>query len=478
MLEEKRNIVELSRSAGGPGERGGYAFRLFLCAVTLLIAALGVTLHPESSLAGTSGNAIVRNTITVNYNDALGVAQPQVAASIDLVVNTVSAPPTVSFLPGSGSTDGTGSTATYTVRVTTNSNGPRLVALSVQDFTASTNMQSKSPTDPSGLAASVFLGATMVDPSDSNGTIASWQNGATLTFKVPNDGGAPTDAAETGGAFNDGVVNGLKAGDTVYLFTDRYYGPFQVGTVSDPAPGSGSTVTAASIQLTNISGATLTNLATAYAQIVEFKDLSLTVTQGTVADATAASNWTTTVTATMAGPVATSADVLTASHMGRISVAKLVRNVTTSAAGSGPYTFTINGGTNLYYTGGVTGKPGEVLEYLVVASDIGTGDAQGVYVTDTLPRYTSLMTGASYGTGGTGTVFARALFNGLETSMSTGKSGLANVAYGAVSTGSPPQLQFWLGTGCSGSSGGTLNSSFEGLRTTTNAYLVYQVKIN
>lgn len=463
--------------AGRSGERGSCTLRPFWRAL-LLALVLWQALALRPAAAATSGNAIIRNTITVNYNDALGVAQPKATASVDIVVSTVSAPPTVAFLPASGSTDGTGSSATYTVRVISNANGPRLVTLAAQDFTASSNMQAPSPAGPSGLAASVFLGATMVDPSDSNGTIASWPAGATLTFKVPNDGGLPTDAAETGGAFNDGTLNGLKAGDTVFLFTDRYYGPLQVGAVSDPPPGTDSTVTASSIQLTNISGAPLSNLATVLAQIVEFKDLSLTVTQGTVADPTAASNWTSTVTATMPGAAATSTNVVTASHMGKISVAKLVRNVTTPVAGSGPYTFTINGGTNLYYTGAVSGKPGEVLEYLVVTSDIGTGDAQGVYVTDALPRYTTLVTGPSYGTAGGGTVFARALFNGLEASMSTGNSGLANVAYGALAAGTPPQLQFWLGTGCSGSAGGTLNSSFDALRTTTNAYIVYQVKIN
>lgn len=470
-------------AAGTPAAIRRRSCRWQAC-VSSCLAALCVLLFPLAALAGgTAGNAIVRNTVTVNYSDAYGVAQPQLTVSFNLTVSTVSATPNISFLPASASTDGSGSTATYTVRVISNSNGPRAVALSVQDFTAATNMKAASTSAPYGLPASVFLGATMVDPSDSHGTVASWPAGTSLTFNVPNDGGIPTDQAESGGAVNDGAVNGLKSGDTVYMVSGgSYFGPLQVGTVSDPAPGTGASVVPCTIQLTNTSGAAIGNLATAYAQIVEAKDATMTVTQGDVNDATQYSSWSTTVTATVSGAAATSGSTVTVSHMGSIAVAKYVRNASAAVVGSNPCpAVAINGTTysaangNAFYVAGVSGKPGDNLEYLTVVTNVGTGSSTGVNASDAIPAHLSLVTwGGSYGagTGSTGTagVFAHARLSTFETDMATAGTGSAAVGFGGL-TAAGASLTFDLGSTSSWGTGGTLASG-------QSVYIIYQQRIN
>lgn len=470
LMRRSRN----SRNVGGLiGARVAFAF-------TIAASATLVSQAAEAALAGTAGNTLVRNTVTVNYSDAQSNPQTPVTATVDLTVNTVPATPTIlSYTPAAGSTDGSGSTQGYGVRIRTGSNGPGTVTLSAAD-TASSNMSAYGA-PPALLPSDLFLGATIIDPSDGNGTIADWASGGAVTFNVPNDGGIPSDSATTGGSVGDGIVNGLKAGDTVYLYSgSAWYGPFLVGSVGDVPVGSGATAAPCSLQLVNQGGA-LAGVATASGwQIVEAKDAALTVTQGSVTDATAPSAWTTAITAAMAGaPPATAPAVVTASHMGRVAIAKYVRNVTSPVAGSGAYTppVEINAGRNTYYSAGVGGKPGDVLEYLAVLTDVGTGSAAVVYATDTLPAYTALVKGASYGSAAAGKVFARVRFNDSETDLADDDTlGAADVAYGAAA-GSPPVMTFRLGTGCSSSTGGRMTTSVPAPTPTSTAYVVYQVKI-
>ena len=449
------------------------------------LAALWSPQQADAATKGTAGNATVRNTITVNYNDAKGTAQAAVSAFVDIQVTTVAAAPTVlSITPTPGSTDGTGATQDYTVRIQTNSNGPGLVTLGAAD-TASTNMTSYG-TAPT-LPANIFLGSTIIDPTDANGTIATWAVGASVTFKVPNDSGiaatTPSDTAVTGGTVGDGIVNGLKSGDMVYLYSgSAYYGPFSVGTVTEVAVGSGTTAAPCSIQLTNNLGAgALSSLATNASgipwQIVEAKDVTMRVTQGVIPLATAstASSWVTTVTATMG--TAGTGTVTTNAHLGLLTIAKYVRNVTTPVAGSGTQltpTVTVNGtSSNLFYPAGVSGKPGDVLEYLAVVTDAGTGSSLAVYATDVTPTYTTLISGTTYGSLTAGTIFAKASFNSTETDLKTDNTGGAtNVAFGkSTGTTAGSTMTFYLGTGSSTTAGGTLSNG-------QAAYLLYQVKVN
>ena len=80
--------------------------------------------------------------------------------------------------------------------------------------------------------------------------------------------------------------------------------------------------------------------------------------------------------------------------IGQAGFAKYVRNVTTNAAGTGtPYSYN----SMNYYPSGVTAKPGEILEYLLVSTNT-SGTISAAVVTDVLPTgYVSLKTGGYSG---------------------------------------------------------------------------------
>ncbi len=114
-----------------------------------------------------------------------------------------------------------------------------------------------------------------------------------------------------------------------------------------------------------------------------------------------------TLTATDGTNPATDATTTTVASVG-LSVTKLVRNVTTSAVGTGT-AVTYGGAT--YYPSGITGNPSQVLEYLIVVSKSSSANsATSVSVTDPIPVFTTHVTdGYAVGNGlaidntGTGT---------------------------------------------------------------------------
>lgn len=454
--------------------------RIIRGAPVVLAALAAFAAAPQeahAALPGSAGNTIVRNTISVNYADAKGNAQSAVSYTVDITVTTVAATPTVlAFTPAAGNTDGTGATQAYTVRVRSNSNGPGAISFATADGSFTNIAAGTAPSVP----GNIFLGATVIDPSETKkGSAQTVAAGGTITFAVPNDGGVPTASATTGGATGDGVLNGLVANDIVYVSdaSSVFYGPFTVSAVSDPAVGTGSGAAPGSLTLTNSSGASITFTPVYGSQIVEAKDVTVTVTQGQVPILTAqnAATWVTTVTATMTGATGGTGAVTTNAHAGKISIVKYVRNLTAPVTGSGAFTppVTLNGTTNTFYTSGVSAKPGDVLEYLAVFTDAGTGNSTAVYATDVTPTYSSLVSGTTYGGSTAGQIFAHARFGAGETDLKRDNSGgLANVAYGSatgVSAGST--MTFYLGAGASSSAGGALSTG-------QVAYLIYQVKID
>jgi len=346
-----------------------------------VIFALGSPPSAQAALQGTTGNAIIRNTATIAYNDANSNVQTPVTASLDVTVNTVAAAPTVlAFSPSPGSTDGTGVQQAYSVTIRTNSNGPGAISFATADGTLTNIAAGTVPTTP----GNIFLGSTIIDPTNSNST-QTVANAATITLAIPNDGGIPSDTAVTGGSIGDGVVNGLKNTDTVYL-TDGtlYYGPFTVTTVTDNAVGGGTTAAPDSVVLTNNSGSAIGPFTTAAGwMIVENKNVTVTVTQGDITNKTLAASWVTTVTATMGGNSSNNT-VTTNAHGGHISIAKYVRN-TLDTAGTGT---SVTYNTHTYYPTGVSGKPTDTLEYLLVITNDGLGLAKSVTATDPVPTYT------------------------------------------------------------------------------------------
>ena len=447
-----------------------------LAAIAAVPLCLALAAVAQAALQGSAGNTQIWNRVTVSYNAG---STPLVATSNVAVVsvNTVNTAPTVRvFSPTTGNTDGTGSTQAYAVTIMTNSNGPGTVTLGALDGTFTNIVAGAAPS----LTASPYLGATVLDPTDTYlGSSTSVNNLASITIAVPNDNGAVNDSGAAGIA-GDGIINGIKSGDVVYISNGigTTYGPFDVGTVTDPAVGSGAAAAPGSIVITNNTGATIIFTPQVSWQIVEAKTATLTVTQGAVTAPASAASWITTVTATM-GATSGTGTVTTTAHSGSLTVTKYVRNATAAVAGATATTAPAGIGGLTYYQTGVSGKPNDILEYLLVISSGGTGSATSVVATDPVPVYTTLRTGAtySYTPSGSGTalmtdIFAQA-WNGttLQTFMPDG-SGVASVGYGkSTSLIAGSTMTYYLGSGSTISTGGAI-------ATGGTTYVVYQVTIN
>jgi hypothetical protein len=382
------------------------------------------TFSAEAALQGSAGNTIVRNMVTVNYKDNNGTAQTAVTASVDVTVTTVAVAPTVlSFTPSPGSTDGTGATQAYTVRIRTNSNGPGAITFNTADGTFTNIAAGTAPTVP----GSIFLGSTVIDPTDSHiGVAQTVANGASITFAVPNDGGVPTDSAVSGGATGDLVINALKVNDIVYIYSGTtYYGPFTVGTVTDPAVGAGTTAAPGSVQLINNTGGSIGPFTPAYGwEILEAKDVTVTVTQGVITTPTLAASWVTTVTAIMGGNNGTG-NVTTNAHIGNLTIVKEVSTDGTTWA-----------------TSGVSVAPAGSLYYRITVSNTGSGAATNVVITDPQPVYTTYLAGSakratgaavSYAAAPTTLTDANPADDGYDFNVTTAKT--ATYSVGTIATG-------------------------------------------
>jgi hypothetical protein len=455
--------------------------------VSLALITGILTMSPVSADAASAGNTIIRNKVSVSYNDASNNPQTAVTASVDITVTTVNAAPNIkSVSPSPGSTGATGSTQLYAVEIVTNSNGPGSISLSAADGTFN---NIAAGTAPSAAGSPVFLGSTIIDPSDVKLTgLQTKANTTSITFAIPNDGGVPSDTATTGGSTVDGVVNGLKATDTVYIYSGTaYYGPFTVASVVEngvPLVSTGNPVPVNSITLTNNTGAPSCFTPLYGWMIVESKSLNVTVTQGVVTVPTNPASWITTFTGTMGGLNGTNT-VTTNATSGLLTVTKYVRNVTIAVAGAGQLIPNppINGGAATFYQSGVNGKPGDVLEYLYVISNTGTGTVKAVVATDAVPNYTTLRNSTtSYAndfSGGAAGFFARAYRTGNFTDQSLAvNDSLGNnaTAWGKSigtlnGTVAGSVMTFYLGNNCTSAAGGDLAPG-------EKAYVIYQLKID
>jgi uncharacterized repeat protein (TIGR01451 family) len=309
--------------------------------------------------------------------------------------------------------------------IRTNSNGPGTVSFATADGTFTNIAAGTAPSVP----GNIFLGSTVIDPSDSHiGAAQNIATGGNIIFAVPNDGGVPTDGATTGGATGNGIVNGLMNGDMVYIHNGTtYYGPFTVGTVTDNAPGSGTTATPSSIQLTNTSGAAI-NITPAYGwMIVEAKTVSVTVTQGAITDPTQPASWVTTITATMGGNNGTGT-VTTNAHSGRLTVTKEIST---------------DGGTTFTTTPSAV-NPASTLTYRITVTNSGTGNATSVVLTDPMPTYTTYVASSARRASGTTNTYGVAtnLTDGNDVDGYTFASGTATYNIGNITSGSSVQFFF------------------------------------
>lgn len=381
---------------------------LWALAVTALAFSAG------SAFANTAAYTQIINSAKLTYTGGSAVA-PQVVVTVDLVPSTpnvtIAAGPKVPYL-------GTNSPKIVdTVTVTATANGPA-------DYTVAAAI-SGTPGNTTG--ASVSSGGLL-------------HLGATVT----TSGNTPTSVNVPAGQIASGKVNGIGTGTTI-VFTSGS-GPHVITnvTVSDNGDGTWKISWPVAQQLSP------TDVPAVGVLVAEQKSLTLDVLPGSVT--TGGSDITVTVGATVSTSNAADSTPVTAlntwsttASSQNVTVTKYVRNFTTNAAGTSAATpFTINGVQGNYYTQGVTGKPTDVLEYVIVANNTGASDLAGSALTDQLPtNFVQLAVGVYASKD-----IAYIDTTGTATYLSAGTTGQAS--YNA------PNLVVNVGNGASSSVPGTL----------------------
>lgn len=335
----------------------------------LLVAAAGiatVAAGAGNAFANTAANTRIVNSAKLTY--AGGSAAASVVVSVALVPSTPNV--TISY----GNADYTAPNTpgiVDTVTITATANGPAEYTVTPSIMEA-TNVVSNSPS-VNALTPKVTVGATVT--TGTSGT----------TFVT-----VPAGIATGSGS----AVNGIGVGSTIIFAAG---GTNYTRTVTATTDNGDGTFT--------ISWATPVGAAPAAGTLVaEQKAVSLDVLPGTVLSP--GTSITVSVRASVSTPGAGAATADTASPntwtttSPYVSITKYVRNVTSKVAGTaGATTFTVNTVSNTYYTDGVVGKPGEVLEYVVQATNTSTTtDLSSSALSDVVPTaYVDLVTPGPYG---------------------------------------------------------------------------------
>jgi hypothetical protein len=309
--------------------------------------------------ANLAANTQIINQAKLSYND--GVTTKTATASVTVTVGLVAAAPNI--VPGppqSTSYTGAATALTNSFTITAGANGPDTYNLSAA-VTGFTNTAGATATS---TAPTVALGSSVT-------TVGS----TTTTIVVPADGNLP---GEMPG------VNGIQVGDTVVINGENR----TVTAISDN-PGGTSSITL---------NAPLSAAPGVGVLVAEQRVVTVAVTAGTITttgtDVTVSANITAT-SISSAGATMTSGSILNTFTSGVATLTKYVRNISVASGTGLPYVY---GGIN-YYPTGVTAKPGETLEYILVANNSGAGAVSASVVTDILPTsFVSLRLNA-YGVG-------------------------------------------------------------------------------
>jgi hypothetical protein len=332
------------------------------------LALLGILLCISApAWANLAANTQIINSADLSYWD--GSKTAHATASVTVTVNMVPGAPTLAAgLPQTTSYNGCGTTLTDSFTITAGSNGPDTYNLSAAVVVGPGTQNSTSPTAVPTPTTTVFLGATVTT------TGVGSPDASHIT--VPYDG------------TNDGIVNGIAVGATVVI------GGTQEKTVTaiTEYPRSLPSVPIAYAVITLNSP--LSGVPGAGVLVAEKKTIQTLVTSGCIVTSGTDVTVTDTITATSGsgtGPATTSGSVLNTYTSGIATLTKYVRNVSVPSGTGTPY---IYGGNN-YYLAGVTAKPGEVLEYALIATNTSTtGSVSAAVVTDAIPTsYVTLKTG-------------------------------------------------------------------------------------
>jgi uncharacterized repeat protein (TIGR01451 family) len=368
-----------------------------------LLALMVLVLSP-SAHAALPANTQITNSATLNYNDGAG---PQTAtSSVTVTIALVQAQVAI-VTGGNQSTQYTGDPTILnnTFDVTAAANGPDQYDLT-PNLVSTVNatgaaVSLTSPASPAWIGATITL------------------TGSTVTIlNVPSDGTGP-----------DAVVNYIGVGDTVVVSGEAR----TVSAVSDPGGSGTATITL---------GSALTGAPAAGVLVAERITVSVQVESGLITSSGTNIVVTKTLsvdqtTGTLA-PV-TSGNITDTYTSGLATFTKYVRNATIAVVGGGG-ALTFPGAGPTYYRTGVTAQTGEVLEYLIVVANTGTGSISSCVVTDILPvAYSTINTTpnnesdvASYLTAGSDSDAATWASPTLTVNVGTGAT---NVAGGSIIAG-------------------------------------------
>jgi hypothetical protein len=320
---------------------------LFLFCLSLALAA-----SAGSALANLAANTAIINTARLTFDG--GSAN----ASVTVTVSLVPAQPNVTITDANSAYTAVNTPAlTNSVRITATANGPA-------SYTVDPSVSASTNTDLPSVSggAAVIIGATV-----STGT------SGTTYVTVPASGASGNDAPVNGIAVNDTIlftVNGNQYTKQVTSTTDNGDSTFKLNW-SGAIPGA--------------------DVPMAGVQVGEQTTVNLSVLPGTVQ--TPGTN----ITVTVLAAVSTSgvADVSVSNSNANywttpspnVNMTKYVRNLGATgnpAAGTGT-TYIINTVSREYFISGVTGKPGDVLEYVIVAGNTGATDLTGAAISDLVP---------------------------------------------------------------------------------------------
>ena len=388
-----------------------------ILALVLALPLLAFT--AGSALANVAANTEIINSAQLTFSG--GTANASVTVTVDLVP----AQPNVSITDANGAYTAPDTPAlTNSVRITATANGPASYTVG-PNVTASTNADTPSVSG----GTTVTIGATVT-----SGT-------STTTFlTVPASGASGSGSA----------VNGIGINDTVVFTVNGNTYTRQVTGTTDNGDKT--------FRLLLDSAIPAADIPVAGVQVGEQTTVNLSVLPGTVQ--TPGTNVTVTVQAAVSTSGVTDVTVTNSNAnywttpAPNVNMTKYVRNLTTGTsnptAGSGT-TFTINTSTREYFNAGVTGKPGDTLEYVIVASSVAGGaELTDCAISDLIPEsFVTLKTGVYGGND----VFYIAPDNSTATFTAAGVG--ANQA-SFVAGARPTNLSVNVGTGASSSATGSI----------------------
>ena len=389
-----------------------------LLSIIALFFLFSLCVHIGRALADVAANARIVNQATLTFDDGTG---PQtVNASVTVTVAQVPGIPTLDA-PADGTIAYTAANMllNFTYTITANGNGPDTYTINSAIFSQTNNGGTGGVTFP----ASIALGATVTT------------SGSTVSvLQVPSDG------------ISDASLNGIAVNDTVVVNGEVR----TVSAISDPATG------VATITLS----AALTAPPGVGVPVLEQQTFTLTVDSGAIV--TSGTDIVVTVdTSATSGAGAATDQVVAIYTSGSATLTKFVRNVDNPNGTTGVRSFTVNGSANDYYTGGVTGAPGQTLEYLLLVDNAGSSDVTACTIDDVLPTAFVTLVVDAYG-GANEVVYVDGA--GVETQLTQEADADAATVAGA-------NLGVNVGTGATAAAGGTVAA-------VTEVFIVYRVTIN